>query len=75
MLRCVKRKRWQQVDAVVKGEAETIWPTVLADAQRGALGRLYEGGLVDLESVPPARHDLLPMVMPLVRSRPRAVAR
>ncbi|MGD0462238.1 MAG: radical SAM protein [Tepidisphaeraceae bacterium] len=47
------------VDAVVKGEAEAIWPTVLADAQRGALRQLYEGRLVDLESVPPARHDLL----------------
>ncbi|MGD0539988.1 MAG: radical SAM protein [Tepidisphaeraceae bacterium] len=48
-----------EVDAVVKGEAEAIWPTVLADAQRGALQQLYEGKLADLESVPPARHDLL----------------
>lgn len=48
------------VDAVVEGEAEAIWPTVLADVARGALQRTYAGGLVDLASVPPARHDLLP---------------
>jgi len=50
-----------EVDAVVKGEAEAIWPTVLADAQRGAgaLRRIYDGGLVDLKSVPSTRHDLL----------------
>jgi len=47
------------VDAVVKGEAETIWPTVLADVARGTLRPLYEGNFVDLESVPSARHDLL----------------
>jgi len=49
----------EHVDAVVKGEAEAIWPTVLEDAARGQLRREYVGGLVDLESVPPARHDLL----------------
>lgn len=47
------------VDAVVKGEAEGVWGTVLADAGRGALRPTYGGGLADLESVPMARHDLL----------------
>jgi len=47
------------VDAVVKGEAETIWPAVLDDAAAGTLDKVYEGKLVDLESTPPARHDLL----------------
>lgn len=49
----------EHADAVVKGEAEAIWPTVLHDAQCGTLRPLYVGGMVDLETVPPARHDLL----------------
>ncbi len=49
-----------EVDAVVTGEAEAIWPTVLADAWHGLLRTRYEGSQVDLASVPPARHDLLP---------------
>ena len=48
-----------QVDAVVKGEAEAIWGTVLTDARHGVLRRVYEGSRVNLASVPPARHDLL----------------
>ena len=47
------------VDAVVKGEAEGVWPAVLADAVRGTLQDQYEGGLADLVSSVPARHDLL----------------
>ena len=49
----------QHVDAVVTGEAEAIWKTVLDDAQHGSLKQIYKGSLVDLESVPAARHDLL----------------
>jgi radical SAM superfamily enzyme YgiQ (UPF0313 family) len=49
----------EHVDAVVSGEAEAIWPTVLADAAAGSLRQVYEGNLVDLESAPSARHDLL----------------
>ena len=49
----------EHVDALVQGEAEAIWPTVLADAQHGTLQRQYVGDPADLASVPPARHDLL----------------
>jgi radical SAM superfamily enzyme YgiQ (UPF0313 family) len=49
----------QHVDAVVTGEAETIWPQLLADFGRGALQPLYEGGQEDLRRSRPARHDLL----------------
>ena len=49
----------EHVDALVQGEAEAIWPAVLADAQRGTLQRQYVGGPADLASMPPARHDLL----------------
>jgi radical SAM superfamily enzyme YgiQ (UPF0313 family) len=48
------------VDAVVTGEAEGIWATVLADAGRGHLEPLYEGGRADLSQTSLVRHDLLP---------------
>jgi len=47
------------VDSVVTGEAESVWATVLADAQQGRLQRTYAGEHVSLAEVPPARHDLL----------------
>ena len=48
------------VDSVVTGEAEYIWPKVLADLQNESLKRVYAGENVDMKNVPPARHDLLP---------------
>lgn len=50
----------ERVDAVVTGEAESVWGQVLEDAQQGALKRIYTGDHVDLDRSPPARHDLLP---------------
>lgn len=47
-------------DAVVCGEAETVWPTVLADAAAGRLQRRYEGAPHDLAGLPTPRYDLLP---------------
>jgi len=49
----------EHVDAVVTGEAEGVWPEVLADAGHGRLKRRYDGGHADIGKVPPARHDLL----------------
>ncbi len=49
----------QRVDSVVTGEAEQVWPQVLADVQHGSLKRVYAGGSADMADVPPARHDLL----------------
>jgi radical SAM superfamily enzyme YgiQ (UPF0313 family) len=46
-------------DTVVTGEAESVWPQVLADVQAGTLQRVYAGGPVSMAEVPPARHDLL----------------
>jgi radical SAM superfamily enzyme YgiQ (UPF0313 family) len=48
-----------RVDSVVTGEAEEIWPRVVDDARRGCLRPLYDGGRVELDKSPPARHDLL----------------
>jgi radical SAM superfamily enzyme YgiQ (UPF0313 family) len=50
----------ERVDAVVTGEAEGVWGQVLEDARRGALQRIYAGTHLELDRVPPARHDLLP---------------
>ena len=49
----------QRVDAVVTGEAESIWPTVLEDAKLDQLKPAYAGEHVDMADIPPARHDLL----------------
>jgi radical SAM superfamily enzyme YgiQ (UPF0313 family) len=50
----------QRVDAIVKGEAESVWAEVLKDCRNGTLKNLYEGArLPDLAAVPAARHDLL----------------
>ncbi len=50
----------ERVDAVVTGEAESVWSQVLADVQHGDLRRRYDGDRLELDDVPPARHDLLP---------------
>ena len=49
----------QYVDAVVGGEAESVWTAVLDDVQHGRLQRTYAGEHLDLARVPAARHDLL----------------
>jgi len=49
----------ERVDSVVTGEAEGIWPQVLEDTRHGCLKRRYDGGLAEIDNVPPARHDLL----------------
>jgi radical SAM superfamily enzyme YgiQ (UPF0313 family) len=46
-------------DAVVIGEAETVWAEVLQDAERGALRQKYIGQPSSLEGLPTPRYDLL----------------
>jgi len=50
----------QHADAVVTGEAESVWAEVLEDAAQGRLKPRYDGGLADISDVPSARHGLLP---------------
>jgi len=45
-------------DCVVKGEAETVWPTIIADFEAGQLKTSYCGDRVDLAGNPLPRHDL-----------------
>src|SRR6476660_9269730 len=46
--------------AVVTGDGDLVWPTVLDDCDQGNPQPLYNGGRVDGESFYPARWDLLP---------------
>ena len=46
--------------AVVTGDGDLVWPTVLDDCDRGNPQPLYAGGRVDGDSFYPARWDLLP---------------
>ena len=48
----------QYVDTVVIGEAESIWPQVLADFEAGELKPLYRGTTVTLKNAPWPRRDL-----------------
>jgi len=50
----------ERVDAVVTGEAESVWAQVLEDACQGTLNRVYPGTHLEMDKVPLARHDLLP---------------
>jgi radical SAM superfamily enzyme YgiQ (UPF0313 family) len=48
------------VDAVVIGEAESVWTQMLEDAERGELQRIYQGTASSLEDIPTPRYDLVP---------------
>ncbi len=51
----------EHADAVVRGEAESLWPGLLADAAAGRLGRCYaNGGGRPLAGSPRPRWDLYP---------------
>ncbi len=46
------------VDGVVIGEAETVWPQVVADVEAGQLQQIYRGAWSDLAGLPRPRRDL-----------------
>lgn len=46
--------------AVVKGDGEVAWKTVLADCVRGTPSRVYEAGRIEAEEFLPARWSLVP---------------
>ncbi len=55
-------------DAVVQGDAETVWPQLLDDYAGGRLQQSYQGGRVDPERFTPARWDLMNLDRYLVAS-------
>lgn len=46
------------VDTVVMGEAEDVWPKVIADFESGQLNSLYRGESAELKNAPWPRQDL-----------------
>ena len=48
----------QNVDAVVIGEAESVWPQVVVDFEAGGLRREYRGSWSNLAGAPSPRRDL-----------------
>jgi radical SAM superfamily enzyme YgiQ (UPF0313 family) len=46
--------------AVVRGDGDVVWPSVLDDAARGDVKPVYEAGRVDADRFVAARWDLLP---------------
>jgi radical SAM superfamily enzyme YgiQ (UPF0313 family) len=48
----------ERVDSVVVGEAEPVWPRVVADFEAGRLGPRYRGEPGDLAGLPQPRRDL-----------------
>ena len=49
----------QHVDAVVAGEAESVWPEVLRDFARGTPKKVYRGAPSPMVGLPTPRYDLL----------------
>ncbi len=49
----------QHADCVVIGEAESVWPDVLHDFDRGELKQFYRGEHTTLDNLPIPRRDLL----------------
>jgi radical SAM superfamily enzyme YgiQ (UPF0313 family) len=54
------REALEYADSVVVGEAEGVWPRVLADARRGVLKPEYAAQRTAGAAMAAARHDLLP---------------
>ena len=46
--------------AVVKGDGDVVWASVLADCAKGAVQPVYEGGRIEPDQFLPARWDLMP---------------
>lgn len=46
-------------DAIVAGEAESVWEELLDDAEQGKLRPVYQGSPCDMKGLPTPRYDLL----------------
>jgi radical SAM superfamily enzyme YgiQ (UPF0313 family) len=49
-----------RANAVVKGDGDIVWATVLEDCRRNVPGSIYSGGRVEASDFVPARWDLVP---------------
>jgi len=48
----------EYIDTVVVGEADGVWPKLIADFEAGKMQRIYRGRFVELRDTPIPRHDL-----------------
>lgn len=48
----------QQVDCVVTGEAESVWPKLIADFEAGKMQKRYDGSLLPMNNACQPRRDL-----------------
>lgn len=48
----------EHIDTVVVGEADGVWPKLIADFEAGKMQRVYRGRFVELRDMPIPRHDL-----------------
>lgn len=46
--------------AVVKGDGDIVWASVLADCANGCLQQVYDGGRIEADQFLPARWELMP---------------
>ena len=58
------------IDTVVTGEAEGVWPLLIADFETGKIKSLYEGGITDIKKIPHVRREIYkyPYVYDLVQT-------
>ncbi|MCK9400404.1 MAG: B12-binding domain-containing radical SAM protein [Bacteroidales bacterium] len=58
------------IDTVVTGEAEGAWPALINDFESGKIKNLYDGGIVDIKTIPHVRRDIYkyPYVYDLVQT-------
>jgi radical SAM superfamily enzyme YgiQ (UPF0313 family) len=64
----------EHADAVVVGEAESVWPRLVSDAASGQMQRLYHScTMADLKGLPIPRRDLLPRIKYHGHDRPPMV--
>ncbi|MEI7727499.1 MAG: radical SAM protein [Bacteroidota bacterium] len=58
------------LDTVVTGEAEGVWPALIADFESGKILRRYEGGITDIQDVPHVRREIFkyPYIYDLVQT-------
>ncbi|MCF6171651.1 MAG: B12-binding domain-containing radical SAM protein [Bacteroidales bacterium] len=54
----VPEEAGKYVDVVATGEAESTWPEIISDFDKGRLKKRYTGTLMPMEDFPAARHDL-----------------
>ncbi len=55
----VPEEAQEHCDSVVVGEAESVWPEVLADFEAGRLRKRYDGERLSLDDLPIPRRDIL----------------